>query len=206
MFPSKKKTRIRQRAADPTSPEDSSSLYSYSTIDEILGKCREDFSQEKDHTSPSVVVALNHVEDPRNLGAVVRTSEALGVRGVIIPKQRAAGMTQWAIQSSCGAAKLIPIARVTNIAETLNHFKAKGFWVIGLSESAPIPYFSKTYEGKFVVVAGGENVGLGTRVKDCCDDLVSIPMLGKTPSLNLSVSVAIVLAEIFRKTTSLKLR
>lgn len=146
-----------------------------------------------------VLVALNQVEDARNLGAIVRTVEASGCSGVIIPKHRAAGMTEWAVRTAQGAAAHLPVARVTNLGDAIKTLQEKGFWVIGLDETAEKNFTEIVYNGPILLVAGGEDAGLGDRVKKSCDQLVSIPLRGKTTSLNVSVSTAVVLYEICRQ-------
>ena len=154
---------------------------------------------EKATSGRGVLVALNHVEDARNLGAIVRTVEASGCSGVLIPKNRSAGMTEWAIRTAQGAASYLPVARVNNIGDALEKLKEMGYWVVGLDGDAEKKYDDVVYSGKIVVVAGGEDAGLGERVRKVCDDVVSIPLLGKTPSLNVSVSTAVVLYEVLRQ-------
>jgi 23S rRNA (guanosine2251-2'-O)-methyltransferase len=146
-----------------------------------------------------IIVALDHLEDPRNLGAIIRTAEIGGVRGVLLPKNRAAEVTEWAIRTSQGAAFFLPVVRVTNLAESLRRLKETGFWVYGLSEGASGAYYSVDYPGKTILTAGGEDQGLGRLVQTVCDELVSIPMFGKTPSLNVSTSLGIVLFEVLRQ-------
>jgi 23S rRNA (guanosine2251-2'-O)-methyltransferase len=145
------------------------------------------------------LLALNHLEDPRNLGAIVRTAEIAGLDGILLPKDRAAGMTDWAIRTSQGAAFFVPVCRVINIGETLRKLKEKQFWTVGLSEHAPQRYDQYKYAAKTVIVAGGEDEGLGKVVADTCDDLISIPMFGKTPSLNVSVSVGVIIYDMLRQ-------
>ena len=148
---------------------------------------------EKGH---QIIVALNQVEDARNLGAIVRTVEAMGCDGVIIPKHRSAGMTEWAIRTAQGAASWLPVARVNNLSDSIEELKELGYWVVGLDGSATKQLKDVKYDSKVVLVAGGEDAGLGERVKKACDDVVKIPMSGKTPSLNVSVSVAMAIYEI----------
>lgn len=146
-----------------------------------------------------VLIALNHVEDPRNLGAIVRTVEASGCGGVIIPKHRAAGMTEWAMRTAQGAASYLPVARVNNMGTALEQLKEMGYWIVGLDGAADKRYDQIVYNDDVVLVAGGEDAGLGERIQRVCDDLVAIPLCGKTPSLNVSVSTAVVLYEILRQ-------
>ncbi len=164
--------------------------FAYCSLEEISAKAC---------AGRGILVALNHVEDARNLGAVVRTVESSGCSGVLIPKHRSAGMTEWAIRTAQGAAAHLPVARVNNLGDALEKLKEDGFWVVGLDGDAPKRYDEVVYSGKIVLVAGGEDAGLGERVRKVCDDVVSIPLCGRTPSLNVSVSTAIALYEILRQ-------
>ncbi len=164
--------------------------FAYSSLEEIEAKAS---------AGHGVLVALNHVEDARNLGAVVRTVEASGCSGVLIPKHRSAGMSEWAIRTAQGASSYLPVARVNNIGDALEKLKEQGYWIVGLDGDAPKRYDEVVYSGKVVLVAGGEDAGLGERVRKVCDDVVSIPLAGKTPSLNVSVSTAVALYEILRQ-------
>lgn len=164
--------------------------FEYSNLDEIIERAEE---------GHQVLVALNQVEDARNLGAIVRTVEAMGCDGVIIPKHRSAGMTEWAVRTAQGASAWLPVARVNNLCEALEELKKAGYWVTGLDGSANKQLGDVKYDSKVVLVAGGEDVGLGERVKKACDDVVKIPMSGRTPSLNVSVSVAMAIYEILRQ-------
>ncbi|MDD3147002.1 MAG: 23S rRNA (guanosine(2251)-2'-O)-methyltransferase RlmB [Candidatus Riflebacteria bacterium] len=164
--------------------------FAYCSLEEI---------EEKASAGRGVLVALNHVEDARNLGAIVRTVEASGCSGVLIPKHRSAGMSEWAVRTAQGAASYLPVARVNNIGEAVEKLKEQGYWVVGLDGDALKRYDKVVYSGKIVLIAGGEDAGLGERVRKVCDDVVSIPLSGKTPSLNVSVSTAVVLYEILRQ-------
>jgi len=164
--------------------------FNYCSLEEI---------EEKASKGRGILVALNHVEDARNLGAIVRTVEASGCSGVLIPKHRSAGMTEWAIRTAQGAAAYLPVARVNNLGDALEKLKENGYWVVGLDGDAPRRYDEVVYNSKIVLVAGGEDAGLGERVRKVCDDVVAIPLIGKTPSLNVSVSTAVVLYEILRQ-------
>ncbi len=164
--------------------------FDYAELDDLIKKAL---------AHSQVLVALNQVEDPRNLGAIVRSVEAAGCDGVIIAKHRSAGMTEWAIRTAQGAAAHLPVARVTNIADSIEKMKEAGFWVVGLDGTAKKVFTDAVYKGPILLVAGGEDAGLGERVKKCCDELVAIPLCGKTSSLNVSVSTAVVLFEICRQ-------
>ncbi|HOY66781.1 MAG TPA: 23S rRNA (guanosine(2251)-2'-O)-methyltransferase RlmB [Candidatus Ozemobacteraceae bacterium] len=165
--------------------------FEYADLDALLDAC--------DKNPETVLVALNHVEDPRNLGAIVRTVEAAGAAGIIIPRERAAGMTGGAIRTAQGAASHLTVARVVNLGVALEQAKKRGYWVVGLEGGAPKRYDEIRYTGKVLLVAGGEDVGLGVRIAGACDEVVSIPLGGKTASLNVSVSTAVVLFEVLRQ-------
>lgn len=164
--------------------------FTYCSLEEIA---------EKAASGHGVLVALNHIEDARNLGAIVRTVEASGCCGILLPKHRSAGMSEWAIRTAQGAASYLPVARVNNIGDALEQLKSLGYWIVGLDGDAEKRYDQVVYSGKLVLVAGGEDAGLGERVRKVCDDVVAIPLAGKTPSLNVSVSTAVVLYEIIRQ-------
>ncbi len=148
---------------------------------------------------PIVLLALHQVEDPRNLGAIVRTAEAAGVAGLLIPKHRAAGMTTGALRTAQGAAAWLPVARVTNLAQTLETLKQHRFWIYGLDAAGAERYDRVTYPERVVLVAGGEDAGLGRVVAGLCDQMVAIPLAGRTPSLNVGISTAVVLFEVLRQ-------
>lgn len=164
--------------------------FEYSTLDHIAQKALK---------NSQIIVALNGVEDPRNLGAITRTVEAAGADGLIITERRSAAMTDWAIRTAQGASSHLPVARVTNLADSLDNLKSKGFWITGLDARGADLYTEKLYGAPTVIVAGGESTGLKERVKSKCDHVVKIPLKGITTSLNVSVSVGIVLFEAFRQ-------
>ena len=147
----------------------------------------------------SLLVVLDGVEDPHNLGAILRTADAAGANGVIIPERRAATVTGTVTKSSAGASEHLPIAKVTNISRTVEELKDHNIWTVGLDERATQTYDALDYNMDCALVLGGEGKGLHDLVKRKCDFLVSIPMLGKVPSLNVSVAAAIVLYEIVRQ-------
>jgi 23S rRNA (guanosine2251-2'-O)-methyltransferase len=147
----------------------------------------------------SLVVVLDGVEDPHNLGAILRTSDAAGVDGVVIPERRAAGVTGTVTKASAGASEHLPIAKVTNIARTIEDLKDRNIWTVGLDEHGKQSYDALDYKMDCAVVLGAEGKGLHDLVKKKCDFLVSIPMLGKVPSLNVSVAAGIVLYEVVRQ-------
>jgi len=147
----------------------------------------------------SLVVVLDGVEDPHNLGAILRTADAAGANGVVIPERRAAAVTGTVTKASAGASEHLPIAKVTNISRTVEELKENNIWTVGLDERAEQTYDALDYNMDCALVLGGEGKGLHDLVKRKCDFLVSIPMLGKVPSLNVSVAAAVVLYEIVRQ-------
>lgn len=162
----------------------------YNDLDDVLNAKRGQYS---------LLVVLDGVEDPHNLGAILRTSDAAGADGVIIPERRAASVTGTVTKASAGASEHLPIAKVTNIARTVEDLKDRNIWTVGLDERGPQTYDALDYKMDCAVVLGGEGKGLHDLVKKKCDFLVSIPMLGKVPSLNVSVAGGIVLYEIVRQ-------
>jgi len=147
----------------------------------------------------SLIVVLDGLEDPHNLGAILRTADAAGADGVVIPDRRAASVTGTVTKVSAGASEHMPIAKVTNIARTIEELKDRNIWTVGLDERGPQSYEALDYKMDCALVLGAEGKGLHDLVKKKCDFLVSIPMLGKVPSLNVSVAAGVVLYEIVRQ-------
>src|SRR5207253_10706023 len=147
----------------------------------------------------SLLVVLDGIEDPHNLGAILRTADASGADGVVIPERRAAGVTATVTKASAGASEHIPIAKVTNIARTLEELKSNNLWIVGLDERGSQTYDSVDYKMDCAVVLGAEGKGIHDLVRKKCDFLVSIPMLGKVASLNVSVAAGVMLYEIVRQ-------
>lgn len=162
----------------------------YNDLDEILQHKR------GQHT---FVVVLDGVEDPHNLGAILRTADAAGVDGVVLPERRAVGVTATVVKASAGASEHVPVAKVTNIARTVEELKSNNVWTVGLDERGSQPYDKVDYQMDCAIVLGAEGRGLHDLVRKKCDYLVSIPMLGKVPSLNVSVAGAIVMYEVARQ-------
>jgi len=146
-----------------------------------------------------LIIALDQVQDPRNLGAVCRSAEAAGAAGIVIPSRRAAAVTAVAAKASAGAVEHLPIARVTNLADWLGVAKEAGAWVYGAQSGADAPYTSADLTGKVVLVLGSEGGGLRRRVAESCDLLVSIPIRGRVESLNVSAAAAVLLFEAARQ-------
>jgi 23S rRNA (guanosine2251-2'-O)-methyltransferase len=143
----------------------------------------------------NLIVVLDGVEDPHNLGAVIRTANAAGAAAVVIPERRAVGLTDTVAKSAAGALEYVPIVRVTNVSRTLEDLKKSGFWIYGLDERGAEDYSHVDYGERSVFVLGGEGKGLHQLVRQHCDVLVRIPMAGRIPSLNVSVAAGIILFE-----------
>jgi 23S rRNA (guanosine2251-2'-O)-methyltransferase len=145
-----------------------------------------------------VLVALDEVQDPQNLGAIARSAECAGAAGLIVPERRSAEVTPAAAKASAGAVEWLPVARVRNLADFLGDAKAAGCWCYGAAAGAPTRYDEPDYAGGVVLVMGAEGKGLRPRVASTCDALVSIPLRGRIDSLNVSAATAIMLFEISR--------
>jgi len=150
----------------------------------------------------AMVVALDEVQDPHNLGAVCRAAEAAGASGVVVPRRRAAAVTGAVCKASAGAVEHLPLARVRNLADWLASAKERaGLWVYGADAAAPGPYTDADLRGPLVLVLGSEGRGIRPRVAAACDVLVSIPVHGRTESLNVSTAAAVLLFEAVRQRT-----
>ncbi|MDI6765573.1 MAG: 23S rRNA (guanosine(2251)-2'-O)-methyltransferase RlmB [Bacteroidota bacterium] len=153
----------------------------------------------KERNEKPFILLLDEIEDPQNLGALIRTAECAGVHGVVIPKHHAASVNQTVARTSAGASEHLPVAKVTNIANTLDELKKKGIWVVGTDSNANKLYSEIDYTGPIAVVIGSEGKGIRTLVKEKCDFMVKIPIRGKVPSLNASVAGALLMYEVVRK-------
>ena len=162
----------------------------YSDLDDLVAVRRGEHS---------LIIVLDGVEDPHNLGAILRTADAAGADGVVIPERRATGVTGTVAKTSAGASEYLPIAKVTNISRALEDLKSKELWIVGLDERGQQTYDQIDYEMHCAVVLGAEGKGLHDLVRRHCDFLVSIPMLGTVPSLNVSVATGVVLYEVVRQ-------
>ena len=165
--------------------------YKYCEIQDIL-----DYAKEKGE-APFVVV-LDKIEDPHNLGAIIRSSECMGVHGIVIQKRNACQVTDIVEKTSAGATSYMKIARVTNITNSINELKKAGLWIYGLDMDGEKIY-NTDLKGAVAIVVGGEGVGLTRLVKENCDGIIQIPMCGKVNSLNASVSAAISIYEVKRQ-------
>jgi 23S rRNA (guanosine2251-2'-O)-methyltransferase len=145
-----------------------------------------------------LIVALDEVTDPQNLGAICRTAECAGATGVVIPERRAASITPAVCKASAGAVEHLPVAQVRNLADFLADAKAAGAWCYGAAAGAATPYDQPDYRGGVVLVLGSEGRGLRPRVANACDVLVSLPVRGRVASLNVSAAAAVLLYEILQ--------
>jgi len=166
--------------------------YQYAHPDDLLAAATKD-------GTPALMVALDNISDPRNLGAIVRSVAAFGGHGVLIPQRRSASVTAVAWRTSAGAAARLPVARATNLNRTLKSWADAGLQVVGLDADGDITVDDLEGAGPMVVVVGSEGKGLSRLVRENCDAVVSIPMAGPTESLNASVAAGVVLAEIARQ-------
>jgi 23S rRNA (guanosine2251-2'-O)-methyltransferase len=146
-----------------------------------------------------LLVLLDSVEDPQNLGAIIRTALAAGAGGVVIPERRAAGLTDAAVRASAGAAAYLRVARVTNLVRAMEEIKEAGYWLVGLEQHAEKHHTDIDLTGPIALVLGGEGKGLHQLVKDRCDFVASIPTVGPVRSLNVSVAAGVVLFEVVRQ-------
>ena len=165
------------------------SVRSYVALDQVLAGAK-------------LLVILDGVEDPHNLGAIVRTAHAAGASAVVIPERRAAPLTETVDKAAAGALEYLPVARITNVSQTLEHLKQQGFWIYGLDERGSAQYDRIEYNTPTAIVLGGEGKGLHRGVEKHCDVLVRIPMAGAVSSLNVSVAAGVVLFEWRRKRQS----
>lgn len=166
--------------------------YTYLGLDELIEQAR---TQRDD----PVLIAIDGITDPHNLGAIIRTSEALGAQGVMIPQRRAAGVTSVVAKVAAGALETLPVARVVNLNQALETLKTEGFWIYGLAATAQTTLPDVKFTGPTVLVVGAEGDGLSLLTQHRCDQLVSIPLQGKTASLNASIATSMALYEIYRQ-------
>ena len=148
---------------------------------------------------PPLVVVCDGLEDPRNLGAVIRCAECAGAHGVVIPRHHSAGITAAADKASAGAAEHLPVARAANLSAVLRFFKERGLWIYGAEASGTSPLWRTEMKGPVCLVIGSEGRGLSRLVRESCDFIISIPMAGRVNSLNASAAAAILLYEIVRQ-------
>ena len=168
------------------------SPYTYWDLDELVNMALSASDQP-------VLLAADSITDPHNLGAIVRTAEALGAQGLVIPQRRAVGITSTVLKVAAGSLESFPVARVVNLNQCLEQLKEAGFLVYGAAADASQPLHSVEFSGPIVLVVGSEGKGLSLLTQRRCDLLVSIPLSGRTPSLNVSVATGMVLYEIYRQ-------
>jgi len=166
--------------------------FDYSTIEQIL-------AGPKMHGRPGLIVMLDGIQDPMNLGAIIRSAHALGADGIVIAKDRAAAVTGVVAKASAGATAHTKIARVTNLARALEELKAAGYWSVAAEPTGEETLWSARLDGPITIVVGAEGSGVRRGILEHCDYLVRIPMIGQVASLNASVSAAVLLAEVARR-------
>lgn len=160
----------------------------YATLDGILARSAKPF-----------VVILDEVEDPQNLGAIVRSAEGAGADGIVLPERRSAGLTETVDTVSAGALEHLPVARVTNLVRAMEELKEKGLWLVGAEGSADEPWYAFDYTGPVGIVLGSEGRGLRPLVRKTCDKVLAIPLAGKVNSLNVAAAAAVFFFEVVRQ-------
>jgi 23S rRNA (guanosine2251-2'-O)-methyltransferase len=168
------------------------SPYEYFELDDLIAQAK-----QKNH-SP-VIILTDGITDPHNLGAIIRTAEALGTQGLILPQRRSVGINSTVMKVAAGALEYYPVARVVNLNRALEKLKEEGFWIYGTSAHTGNPLHKVDFKGAIGLVIGSEGEGLSLLTQKKCDLLVEIPLTGKTPSLNASVATAIALYEVYRQ-------
>ncbi|HEY4600415.1 MAG TPA: 23S rRNA (guanosine(2251)-2'-O)-methyltransferase RlmB [Cerasibacillus sp.] len=166
--------------------------YEYAQLDDL-------FAIANERNEDPFFIILDELEDPHNLGSILRTADATGAHGVIIPKRRAVGLTETVAKTSAGAIEYVPVVRVTNIAQTIDHLKEKNLWIVGTAGEAKEDYRSLDLTIPLAIVIGNEGKGISRLVKEKCDWLVKLPMVGHVQSLNASVACSLLLYEVYRK-------
>ncbi len=164
----------------------------YAELDDILERAKE-------RGEDPLVIVLDAIQDVQNLGSLIRTAEAVGAHGVVIPEHRAAGLTPAVDKTSAGAVEFLPVARVTNITRTLDDLKKRGLWCIGLEGGAKTRFDQANLNGPIALVVGGESKGISRLAREHCDMLISVPMRGHVGSLNAAIAGSIALYEIWRQ-------
>ena len=162
----------------------------YATVDDM-------FALAETRGEKPFLIICDEIEDPHNLGAIIRTAEATGVHGVIIPERRSASLNATVAKAACGALEYVPVARVTNIANTINALKERGVWVFGADMDGN-DYTKTDFDTPCALVIGNEGKGIGALTAKKCDAILSLPMLGKINSLNASVAAGILMYEVVR--------
>jgi 23S rRNA (guanosine2251-2'-O)-methyltransferase len=166
--------------------------FSYAELEDI-------FQRSRTSGENGLIIVLDGIQDPHNLGAIIRSAACAGAHGVIIPKDRAAGVTPTVEKASAGAVETIPVVQVVNIAQTLDELKKTGYWIYGASDNASALLFDQNFTGATALVIGNEGEGIRPLVRKTCDEIFSIPMLGGINSLNASVAAGVALFEVVRQ-------
>ncbi|MCQ6563628.1 23S rRNA (guanosine(2251)-2'-O)-methyltransferase RlmB [Paenibacillus mendelii] len=171
--------------------------YRYFELDELLERARESGEMP-------FLILLDEIEDPHNLGSILRTAECTGVHGVVIPKRRSASLTTTVSKTSAGAVEYVPVARVTNLAQTIDKLKEEGIWIAGADVAAEQDVYasSTNFDMPLAVVIGNESKGIGRLIREKCDFLVKLPMHGQLNSLNASVAAGVLMYEVVRQRRS----
>lgn len=164
------------------------SAYAYAELEDI-------FRIAEERGEDPFIIILDNLEDPHNLGAIMRTAECAGAHGIIIPKRRACGLTEVVAKASAGAIEYMPCVKVTNIAQTIEELKERGIWVAACDMGGQ-EYYKANLKGKLAVVIGSEGFGISRLVKEKCDFVVSMPMVGRITSLNASNAAAVIIYEV----------
>ncbi len=166
--------------------------YPYCDVQDIL-------INASDQKEPAFILILDTLQDPQNLGAIIRTAEGAGVDGIILPERRAAGLTDTVYSISAGALEYLKVTQVTNLARTMDELRKKGIWMVGAESSSPKPWYKFDYTGPVGLVLGSEGKGLRPLVKKKCDEILSLPLPGNISSLNVSAAAAIFIYEVVRQ-------
>jgi 23S rRNA (guanosine2251-2'-O)-methyltransferase len=166
--------------------------HAYASVDEVI-------AHRHEKSKYDLVVLLDSVTDPQNLGSIIRTAHCCGANGVIIPGNRAASVTASVAKASAGAVQYLPTAMVVNLVRTIEYLKERGFWIYGADAVARMDIQTPDYEGNIALVMGSEGRGIRPLIRKKCDFLISIPMRGQVASLNVSVAAGVILFEILRK-------
>ena len=162
--------------------------YKYATFSDLLN-----------HSDDNILIILDHIEDPHNLGAIIRTCEAAGIDGIIIPKDRSATINATVLKTSVGTTENVKIAQVTNLVQAIADLKKEGYWIVGTDMINSTNYREIDYSGKIAIIIGNEGSGMSRLVRKSCDFIARIPMYGKVNSLNASVSAGIMIYEVLRQ-------
>ncbi len=159
------------------------------TLDDLLAHSR----------TPQLIVVLDGIQDPQNLGAITRTADAVGADGVVLPRHRATGVTAAAAKASAGATEHVPVAVVTNLVQALDQLKSAGLWVVGLAADGELRYDSFDFTGPVALVIGAEGEGMRPLTRRHCDAVVALPLMGQVASLNAGAAAAVLLYEVARQ-------